>query len=179
GARRAQAGAQPSGAPDRGAGDGRDLRPAVHAAAASALPRADPAHTMIKDSVQIMRGCFGGCTFCSITMHEGRVIQSRSPRSILAEVKAVAAGPGFKGTISDLGGPTANMYRMRCTRPEVEAVCKRLSCIHPTVCKLLGTDHGPTIELMRAARAVPGVKRVHIASGIRMDLANLDDRYVS
>ena len=138
-----------------------------------------PAHTMIKDSVQIMRGCFGGCTFCSITMHEGRVIQSRSPRSILAEVKAVAAEPGFKGTISDLGGPTANMYRMRCTRPEVEAVCKRLSCIHPTVCKLLGTDHGPTIELMRAARAVPGVKRVHIASGIRMDLANLDDRYVS
>ena len=138
-----------------------------------------PAHTMIKDSVQIMRGCFGGCTFCSITMHEGRVIQSRSPRSILAEVKAVAAEPGFKGTISDLGGPTANMYRMRCTRPEVEAVCKRLSCIHPTVCKLLGTDHGPTIELMRSARAVPGVKRVHIASGIRMDLANLDDRYVN
>src|SRR2546428_7387020 len=137
-----------------------------------------PAHTMIKDSVQIMRGCFGGCTFCSITMHEGRVIQSRSPRSIVAEVKAIAAAPGFKGTISDLGGPTANMYRMRCTRPEVEAVCKRLSCIHPTVCKLLGTDHGPTIELMREAREVPGVKRVHIASGIRMDLANLDDAYV-
>jgi uncharacterized radical SAM protein YgiQ len=137
-----------------------------------------PAHTMIKDSVQIMRGCFGGCTFCSITMHEGRVIQSRSPRSILGEVKAIAAEPGFKGTISDLGGPTANMYRMRCTRPEVEAVCKRLSCIHPTICKLLGTDHGPTIDLMRSARAVPGVKRVHIASGIRMDLANLDDAYV-
>ena len=137
-----------------------------------------PAHTMIKDSVQIMRGCFGGCTFCSITMHEGRVIQSRSPRSILAEVTAIAAEPGFKGTISDLGGPTANMYRMRCTRPEVEAVCKRLSCIHPTICKLLGTDHGPTIDLMRRAREVEGVKRVHIASGIRMDLANLDDRYV-
>jgi uncharacterized radical SAM protein YgiQ len=137
-----------------------------------------PAHTMIKDSVQIMRGCFGGCTFCSITMHEGRVIQSRSPRSILAEVKAVAADPGFKGTISDLGGPTANMYRMRCTRPEVEAKCRRLSCIHPTICKLLGTDHGPTIELMRAARGVKGVERVHIASGIRMDLANRDPRYV-
>ncbi|HEY2993588.1 MAG TPA: YgiQ family radical SAM protein [Methylomirabilota bacterium] len=137
-----------------------------------------PAHTMIKDSVQIMRGCFGGCTFCSITMHEGRVIQSRSPRSIVAEVKAIAAAPGFKGTISDLGGPTANMYRMRCTRPEVEAVCKRLSCIHPTICKLLGTDHAPTIDLMRRAREVPGVKRVHIASGIRMDLANLDDAYV-
>ena len=137
-----------------------------------------PAHTMIKDSVQIMRGCFGGCTFCSITMHEGRVIQSRSPRSILAEVKTIAADPAFKGTISDLGGPTANMYQMRCTRPEVEAVCKRLSCIHPTICKLLGTSHAPTIELMREARAVPGVKRVHIASGIRMDLANLDDGYV-
>jgi len=137
-----------------------------------------PAHTMIKDSVQIMRGCFGGCTFCSITMHEGRVIQSRSPRSVLAEVKTIAADPAFKGTISDLGGPTANMYQMRCTRPEVEAVCKRLSCIHPTICKLLGTSHAPTIELMRGARAVPGVKRVHIASGIRMDLANLDDGYV-
>jgi uncharacterized radical SAM protein YgiQ len=137
-----------------------------------------PAHTMIKDSVQIMRGCFGGCTFCSITMHEGRVIQSRSPRSVLAEVRTIAADPAFTGTISDLGGPTANMYRMRCTRPEVEAVCKRLSCIHPTICKLLGTSHAPTIELMRGARAVPGVKRVHIASGIRMDLANLDDAYV-
>ena len=137
-----------------------------------------PAHTMIKDSVQIMRGCFGGCTFCSITMHEGRVIQSRSPRSVLAEVQAIAADPAFKGTISDLGGPTANMYQMRCTRPEVEAVCKRLSCIHPTICKLLGTSHAPTIELMRGARAIPGVKRVHIASGIRMDLANLDDAYV-
>jgi len=138
-----------------------------------------PAHTMIKDSVQIMRGCFGGCTFCSITMHEGRIIQSRSPRSVLAEVKKIATEPGFKGTISDLGGPTANMYRMRCTRPEVEAVCKRLSCIHPTICKLLGTSHAPTIELMRGARAVPGIKRVHIASGIRMDLANLDDAYVA
>jgi len=137
-----------------------------------------PAHAMIKDSVQIMRGCFGGCTFCSITMHEGRVIQSRSPRSVLAEVQTIAADPAFKGTISDLGGPTANMYQMRCTRPEVEAVCKRLSCIHPTICKLLGTSHAPTIELMRRARAVPGVKRVHIASGIRMDLANLDDAYV-
>jgi len=137
-----------------------------------------PAHAMIKDSVQVMRGCFGGCTFCSITMHEGRVIQSRSRRSILDEVKAIASEPDFKGTISDLGGPTANMYQMRCTRPDVEAKCRRLSCIHPTVCKLLGTSHKPTIDLMRRARAVPGVKRVHIASGIRMDLANLDDEYV-
>jgi uncharacterized radical SAM protein YgiQ len=137
-----------------------------------------PAHAMIKDSVQVMRGCFGGCTFCSITMHEGRVIQSRSRGSILDEVKAIASAPDFKGTISDLGGPTANMYQMRCTRPDVEAKCRRLSCIHPTVCKLLGTSHKPTIDLMRRARAVPGVKRVHIASGIRMDLANLDDEYV-
>ncbi|MDA1194549.1 MAG: YgiQ family radical SAM protein [Planctomycetota bacterium] len=137
-----------------------------------------PAWTMIRDSVQIMRGCFGGCTFCSITMHEGRVIQSRSKRSIMAEVEKVAAAPDFKGTISDLGGPTANMYQMRCTRPEVEAKCKRLSCIHPTVCKLLGTDHGPTLDLMRSARSVAGVKRVNIASGIRMDLANLDDTYI-
>ncbi|MEE8105062.1 MAG: YgiQ family radical SAM protein [Planctomycetota bacterium] len=137
-----------------------------------------PAHTMIKDSVQIMRGCFGGCTFCSITMHEGRIIQSRSQRSIVDEVKQIAAEDGFKGTISDLGGPTANMYRMRCTRPEVEAVCRRPSCIHPTVCKLLGTDHKPTIGLMRATRNVKGVKKVHIASGIRMDLANLDDEYI-
>ncbi len=137
-----------------------------------------PAFDVIRDSVQIMRGCFGGCTFCSITMHEGRVIQSRSQRSIVEEVERVAAAKDFKGTVSDLGGPTANMYKMRCTRPEVEAVCKRLSCIHPTVCKLLGTDHGPTISLMRAARKVEGVKRVNIASGIRMDLANLDDRYV-
>src|SRR5207249_10645537 len=127
---------------------------------------------------QIMLSTVMGFTFCSITRHYGRGIHSRSPRTILAEVKTIAADPAFKGTISDLGGPTANMYRMRCTRPEVEAVCKRLSCIHPTICKLLGTSHAPTIELMRGARAVPGVKRVHIASRIRMDLANLDDGYV-
>jgi uncharacterized radical SAM protein YgiQ len=137
-----------------------------------------PAWQTIKDSVQIMRGCFGGCTFCSITMHQGRAIQSRSPESILSEVRALAATPGFSGHVSDLGGPTANMYRMRCTKPEVEAVCRRLSCIHPTVCKLLGTDHGPTTELLRAARAVPGVKKVHVASGIRMDLARNDPEYL-
>jgi uncharacterized radical SAM protein YgiQ len=128
--------------------------------------------------VQIMRGCFGGCTFCSITMHQGRAIQSRSPESILSEVRTLAATPGFSGHVSDLGGPTANMYRMRCTKPDVEAVCRRLSCIHPTVCKLLGTSHEPTKQLMRAARAVPGVKKVHIASGIRMDLARQDPEYL-
>jgi uncharacterized radical SAM protein YgiQ len=137
-----------------------------------------PAFDMIRDSVTIMRGCFGGCTFCSITMHQGRIIQNRSPASVLAEVRQVAARPGFKGTISDVGGPTANMYRMRCTRPDVEAKCRRLSCIHPTICKLLGTDHGPTVELLRGARATPGVKKVNVASGIRMDLAARDETYV-
>jgi uncharacterized radical SAM protein YgiQ len=137
-----------------------------------------PAWQTIRDSVQIMRGCFGGCTFCSITMHQGRAIQSRSPESILGEVRQLAATPGFSGHVSDLGGPTANMYRMRCTKPEVEAVCRRLSCIHPTVCKLLGTSHQPTIDLLRAARAVPGVKQVHVASGIRMDLARESPEYL-
>ncbi|MHC4971466.1 MAG: YgiQ family radical SAM protein [Planctomycetota bacterium] len=137
-----------------------------------------PAHTMIKDSVTIMRGCFGGCTFCSITMHEGRTIQSRSERSILQEVERIASDEEFKGTISDLGGPTANMYRMRCTKPEVEKICRRLSCIHPRICPLLGTSHKPTLDLLRKARRIEGVKRVFVASGIRMDLANLDDEYV-
>ena len=137
-----------------------------------------PAHAMIRDSVTIMRGCFGGCTFCSITLHQGRAIQSRSERSVLEEVEKAAATPGFKGTISDLGGPTANMYRMRCADPDVEAICRRPSCVHPTVCKLLDTDHGPTVSLMRKAREVKGVKRVHVASGIRMDLAREDDEYL-
>jgi len=137
-----------------------------------------PSWQTIKDSVQIMRGCFGGCTFCSITMHQGRAIQSRSQASVLREVEGLTRRPGWTGHVSDLGGPTANMYRMRCSRPEVEAVCRRPSCIHPTVCKLLDTDHAPTIELMRRARAVPGVKRVNIASGIRMDLARQSPEYL-
>ncbi len=137
-----------------------------------------PAWQTIKDSVQIMRGCFGGCTFCSITMHQGRAIQSRSHESVLREVKAVASRPDFKGHVSDLGGPTANMYRMRCGAPAVEAVCRRPSCVHPKVCRLLETDHGPLLELMRASRAVPGVKQVHVASGIRMDLAAGEDEYL-
>ena len=137
-----------------------------------------PAHEMIKDSITVMRGCFGGCTFCSITAHQGRIIQSRSKESILKEVQKVAADPEFKGIISDIGGATANMYRMRCTRPEVEAKCKRLSCIHPGICKLLGTDHAPTIELMKKARATPGIKKVLVSSGIRMDLAQLSSEYV-
>ncbi len=137
-----------------------------------------PAFEMIKDSVTIMRGCFGGCTFCSITAHQGRIIQSRSQKSILEEIKKMAADPEFAGVISDIGGPTANMYEMRCTRPEVEAKCKRLSCVHPTICKLLGTDHGPLIELMKRARTEPGIRKVLVASGIRMDLAQLSPEYV-
>jgi uncharacterized radical SAM protein YgiQ len=125
-----------------------------------------------------MRGCFGGCTFCSITAHQGRIIQSRSEESVLREVKKLAADPEFKGVISDIGGATANMYRMRCTRPEVEARCKRLSCVHPTICKLLGTDHAPLVSLMKQVREEDGVRKVHVSSGIRMDLAQLSPEYV-
>ena len=116
-----------------------------------------PAFEVVKDSVTIMRGCFGGCTFCSITAHQGRIIQSRSQESVLGELRRMGQDPSFSGVVSDIGGPTANMYQMRCTRPEVEAKCKRLSCVHPKICKLLGTDHGPLVELMqeepRGARA--------------------------
>ncbi len=137
-----------------------------------------PAYEMIKDSVTIMRGCFGGCTFCSITAHQGRIIQSRGKESVLNEVRQMAAEPTFKGTISDIGGPTANMYEMNCLRPEVEQICRRQSCVHPKICKLLGTSHGPLIELMRESRQVPGVKRVLVASGIRMDLARRSPEYM-
>jgi len=137
-----------------------------------------PAFEMIKDSVTIMRGCFGGCTFCSITTHQGRIIQSRSKDSVLTEIRQMAESSDFKGTVSDIGGPTANMYEMKCARPEVEAVCRRQSCVHPTICKLLGTDHGPLVELMREARETPGVKKVLVASGIRMDLARRSPEYM-
>ncbi|MBW2389945.1 MAG: YgiQ family radical SAM protein, partial [Deltaproteobacteria bacterium] len=137
-----------------------------------------PAWQTIADSVQIMRGCFGGCTFCSITLHQGRTIQSRSRESVINEIKGLAAKPGFKGHISDLGGPTANMYRMRCSKPEVEARCRRLSCVSPKVCKLLDTNHAPLVDLMRRSRNVPGVKKVHVASGIRMDLARNAPEYL-
>jgi uncharacterized radical SAM protein YgiQ len=137
-----------------------------------------PAFEMIKDSVTILRGCFGGCTFCSITAHQGRIIQSRSQESIRKEAEKIAADPEFKGVISDVGGATANMYRMRCTRPEVEAKCKRLSCVHPTICKLLGTDHDPLVKMLRDVRSVDGIRKVFVASGIRMDLAQLSPEYV-
>lgn len=137
-----------------------------------------PAFSMIKDSVTIMRGCFGGCTFCSITTHQGRIIQSRSKDSVLGEIREMTADPKFKGTISDIGGPTANMYEMKCSKPEVEAVCRRQSCVHPTICKLLGTDHAPLIDLMKEARETPGIKKVLVASGIRMDLARRSKEYM-
>ena len=137
-----------------------------------------PAYEMIKDSVTIMRGCFGGCTFCSITAHQGRIIQSRSKESVLQEIRSMPERADFRGTVSDIGGPTANMYEMKCLKPEVEAICRRQSCVHPKVCKLLGTDHGPLIELMREARETPGIKKVLVASGIRLDLAKRSPEYM-
>lgn len=137
-----------------------------------------PAYEMIKDSITIMRGCFGGCTFCSITTHQGRIIQSRSHESILKEVNQLTQDPKFSGVISDIGGPTANMYEMRCTRPDIEAKCRRLSCVHPTICKLLGTSHDSLVSLMKKTRQVKGIKKVFIASGVRMDLAQLSPNYM-
>ena len=130
-----------------------------------------PAFEVVKDSIQIMRGCFGGCTFCSITVHEGRIIQSRSEASILAEIERMGREPDFSGTVSDLGGPTANMYAMNCSQPKAREKCRRQSCLHPAICPRLATDHGPLLHLLDAARRQPGVKQALVASGIRMDLA--------
>lgn len=138
-----------------------------------------PAYDMIKTSVNIMRGCFGGCTFCSITEHEGRIIQSRSEDNILREIEKIRDQvPGFTGTISDLGGPTANMYKLNCKSPKIQKTCKRLSCVYPNICKHLNTDHSPTTQLYRKAREITGVKRVAIASGLRYDLALRDPEYI-
>ncbi|RAU22143.1 YgiQ family radical SAM protein [Paramagnetospirillum kuznetsovii] len=138
-----------------------------------------PAWEMIRFSINIVRGCFGGCSFCSITEHEGRIMQNRSQGSILREIGAIRdKTAGFTGTISDLGGPTANMWRLGCREPETQKVCRRLSCVYPDICKTLGTDHDPLIALYRAARAVPGVDRVSIGSGVRYDLAVRSPAYV-
>ena len=138
-----------------------------------------PAWEMIRFSVAIMRGCFGGCTFCSITEHEGRIIQSRSEASILREIEELRdRTPGFTGVLSDLGGPTANMWRLGCRDPAIESACRRLSCVFPGICKNLGTDHDPLIQLYRKARALPGIKRVLIASGLRYDLAVRSPAYI-
>ncbi|MEJ2308445.1 MAG: YgiQ family radical SAM protein [Gammaproteobacteria bacterium] len=139
----------------------------------------NPAWEMIRFSVNIMRGCFGGCTFCSITEHEGRIIQSRSEDSIIREVETIRDSvPGFTGNISDLGGPTANMYRLACKSKKIESSCRRLSCVYPDICGNLNTDHGHLTRLYRRARALPGIKRVFIASGLRYDLAVRDPEYV-
>ena len=138
-----------------------------------------PAYDMIKTSVNIMRGCFGGCTFCSITEHEGRIIQSRSEESILNEIEKIRDEvPDFTGTISDLGGPTANMYKLNCKSRSIQRSCRRLSCVYPTICKHLNTNHKPTTQLYRKARKVKGVKRIAIASGLRYDLALRDHEYI-
>ncbi|OAN13752.1 radical SAM protein [Photobacterium jeanii] len=138
-----------------------------------------PAYDMIKTSVNIMRGCFGGCSFCSITEHEGRIIQNRSHESIINELEEIRDKvPGFTGTISDLGGPTANMYRLGCSDPKAEANCRRPACIYPDICKKLNTDHKHTIDLYRKARQVKGIKKIMIASGVRYDLAIESPEYI-
>jgi uncharacterized radical SAM protein YgiQ len=138
-----------------------------------------PAWDMIKFSVTIMRGCFGGCTFCSITEHEGRIIQNRSEGSILREIERIRdKTPGFTGVISDIGGPTANMYRMACKDPKIEAACRLPSCVFPDICPNLNTSHDELIRLYRKVREVKGVKKVMVASGVRYDLAVKSPAYV-
>jgi len=138
-----------------------------------------PAYEMIRFSVAIQRGCFGGCTFCSITEHEGRIIQNRSEGSVLREIETIRdTVPGFTGVISDLGGPTANMYRLACRSAEIEAACRRPSCVYPGICPNLDTSHAPLISLYAKARALPGVRKVLIASGVRYDLAIESPEYV-
>ncbi len=137
-----------------------------------------PAYETVKHSVVLMRGCFGGCTFCSITEHEGRVIQSRSKGSVLRELREIRRMGDFRGTITDLGGPTANMYKMHCSSKAIESKCRKLSCVHPGICPNLETDHGPVREVMGAVRETDGINHVFIASGVRYDLAELDPAYV-
>jgi uncharacterized radical SAM protein YgiQ len=138
-----------------------------------------PAYEMIRFSINIMRGCYGGCSFCSITEHEGRIIQNRSHDSILREIEKIRDNtPGFTGVISDLGGPTANMWRTACKDKETESSCRRLSCVHPNICKNLNTDQTPLVDLYRDARDIQGVKKILIASGLRYDLAVETPEYV-
>ena len=138
-----------------------------------------PAWEMIRFSVNIMRGCFGGCTFCSITEHEGRIIQSRSEESILHEIEEIRDKvEGFTGIISDLGGPTANMYRLACKDPNIESACRKLSCVYPDICDNLNTDHSALIHLYRKARQIKGVKKILVGSGLRYDLAVKSPEYV-
>ncbi len=137
-----------------------------------------PAFETVKHSIVTMRGCFGGCTFCSITEHEGRVIQSRSSESVLREVRQLRRMDGFSGVITDVGGPTANMYQMTCRSEEIERSCRRLSCVHPGVCENLVTDHAPLVSLLKRVRSEKGVRKVFIASGIRYDLAERSPEFI-
>ena len=138
-----------------------------------------PAFEMIQHSVLIMRGCFGGCSFCSITEHEGRIIQNRSEDSIIREIEAIRdTSPNFTGHISDLGGPTANMWRLACKDPEIEAACRKPSCVYPGICHNLNTDQTPLVKLYRRARKLPGIKKIFIASGLRYDIAVETPEYV-
>lgn len=137
-----------------------------------------PAYEMIRFSVTIMRGCFGGCSFCSITEHEGRIMQNRSESSILKELEGLKEVPGFTGHVSDLGGPTANMYRLACKSRTIEAKCRKPSCVYPGICENLNTDHTPLIQLYRKARALPGIKKISVASGLRYDLAVESPEYI-
>ncbi len=142
-------------------------------------PTKIPAWEMIRFSVNIMRGCFGGCTFCSITEHEGRIIQSRSEDSVIREIEEIRDRvKGFTGVISDLGGPTANMYRIACKSTAIEAACRKPSCVYPGICPNLNTDHTPLIKLYRRARTLRGVKKILIGSGLRYDLAVQSPEYV-
>jgi uncharacterized radical SAM protein YgiQ len=142
-------------------------------------PTKIPAWEMIRFSINIMRGCFGGCTFCSITEHEGRIIQSRSEDSIIREIEDIRDKVrGFTGVISDLGGPTANMYRLGCKSRAIEAACRKPSCVYPGICQNLGTDHGPLVKLYRRARQLRGVKKILIGSGLRYDLAVQSPEYL-
>lgn len=137
-----------------------------------------PAFEAIKGSVTVNRGCSGGCSFCALTLHQGKDVVSRSHESVIREVDALTKQPGWNGVLSDLGGPTANMFHMRCTSEEANKVCRRVSCLHPVRCKFYGTDHEPYKELLREVRSMPGVKRVYVNSGLRYDLAALDDEFV-
>lgn len=137
-----------------------------------------PAFETVKHSIVTMRGCFGGCTFCSITEHEGRIIQSRSADSVLREVRALSRMDDFRGTITDVGGPTANMYKMRCKDDRTEHACRRLSCVHPGICENLVTDHGPLVDLLRRVRNEHGIEHAYVASGVRYDLAARSPEFV-
>jgi uncharacterized radical SAM protein YgiQ len=135
-----------------------------------------PAADMIRFSVASTRGCFGGCSFCAITLHQGRIVQSRSEKSVLTEVEELTKVNGFKGIVSDIGGPTANMYQLRCRSTEIQSKCRKLSCVHPKVCPQLHTDHTPQVEMLEKARKIPGIRKIHIASGLRYDIAHADQK---